>query len=60
MPKVNEIFISFKIDLAKGEYLNFSHFSSLVTLAHLKRILSAKAKPKISDLAQKSRSLTSR
>jgi hypothetical protein len=23
MPKVNEIFLSFKIDLAKGEYLNF-------------------------------------
>jgi hypothetical protein len=24
MPKVNEIFVSFKIDLAKGEHLNFS------------------------------------
>jgi hypothetical protein len=24
MPKVNEFFVSFKIDLAKGEYLNFS------------------------------------
>ena len=24
MPKVNEFFISLKIDLAKGEYLNFS------------------------------------
>jgi hypothetical protein len=24
MPKVNEIFVSSKIDLAKGEYLNFS------------------------------------
>ena len=32
MPKVNEIFLSFKIDLAKGEHLNFSslraHFVS--------------------------------
>jgi hypothetical protein len=24
MPKVNEIFVSLKIDLAKGEHLNFS------------------------------------
>jgi hypothetical protein len=24
MPKVNEIFVSFKIHLAKGEHLNFS------------------------------------
>ncbi len=24
MPKVNEIFVNFKIDLAKGELLNFS------------------------------------
>jgi hypothetical protein len=40
MPKVNEFFVSFKIDLAKGEHLNFS---SLLTLAHLKRILSTKS-----------------
>jgi len=24
MPKVNEFFVSFKIDLAEGEHLNFS------------------------------------
>ena len=47
MPKVNEIFVSLIIDLAKGEHLNFS---SLLTLAHLKLVLSAKARPRISDL----------
>jgi hypothetical protein len=51
MPKVKEIFVSFKIDLAKGEHLNFSS---------LKTRSSAKEKPRIPDLAQKSRVLTSK
>jgi hypothetical protein len=50
MPKVNEIFVSLKIDLAKGEHLNFS---SLLTLDCSKVVVSAKVKPGISGLAQR-------
>jgi hypothetical protein len=60
MPKVNEIFVSFKTASRKASTSTLAHFSSLVTLDHSKVVLLAMARPRLSDLPQRTRFLTSK
>jgi hypothetical protein len=59
MPKVNEIFLSFKKTSPDASTVASHLFVTLDPLVHLKPILSAKANPRISNLSLNNKSQTS-